>query len=87
MKEWQSTGKDKNSIIADPQFANPGSFDFRIKNKALMKKTGFKPFDYSQAGVYGDEEWKRLSELDPAVAEQFNETVRAHEDRKVIRKE
>ncbi|HNX79570.1 MAG TPA: right-handed parallel beta-helix repeat-containing protein, partial [Prolixibacteraceae bacterium] len=87
LKEWQAAGKDRNSVVADPQFADPGSFDFRIKNKALIKKIGFKPFDYSQAGVYGDENWKKLAAFDAAVAEQFNETIRAHEDRMVVKKE
>lgn len=87
LKEWQAAGKDRNSVVADPQFTDPGSFDFRIKNKALIKKIGFKPFDYSQAGVYGDENWKKLAAFDAAVAEQFNETIRAHEDRMVVKKE
>lgn len=74
-KEWQASGKDLNSVIASPEFANPDGFDFRIKNKALMKKIGFKPFDYSRAGVYGDEKWKKLSEFDPAVAKKYDEAI------------
>ena len=57
--EWQKSGKDVHSIIADPGFTNPSAFDFRIKNKAVSRKIGFKEFDYSQAGVYGSEEWKK----------------------------
>lgn len=74
-KEWQATGKDRNSVIANPEFANPEDFDFRIKNKALMKRIGFKPFDYSKAGVYGDEKWKKLAEFDPAVARKYDKSI------------
>jgi len=70
-QEWQKAGKDRHSIIADPEFANPQLFDFRINNKALMKKIRFKPFDYSLAGVYGSEEWKKLAVLDKKIEEKF----------------
>ncbi len=78
-KEWQASGKDHNSIIANPEFANPEAFDFRIKNKAMMKKIGFKPFDYSQAGVYGTEVWKALARFDPVLAEKYDEVVKKFE--------
>jgi hypothetical protein len=78
-KEWQATGKDRNSIIANPEFANPEAFDFRIKNKAMMRKIGFKPFDYSQAGVYGTEEWKALAVFDPIPVEKYDEVVKKFE--------
>jgi hypothetical protein len=78
-KEWQATGKDRNSVIANPEFVNPEAFDFRIKNKAMMKKIGFKPFGYSQAGVYGTEEWKALAGFDPILAEKYDEAVRKFE--------
>jgi len=35
--------------------------------------------DWSNAGVYGSEEWKRLSEFDKARAEEYEETVKAYE--------
>jgi parallel beta-helix repeat protein len=78
-KEWQAKGKDLQSIIADPEFANPETFDFRIKNKALMKKIGFKPVDYSQAGVYGTAEWKALAKFDPIVSIEYDDAVKVHE--------
>ena len=74
-KEWQASGKDRNSVIADPEFANPEGFDFMIKNKALIREIGFKPFDYSKAGVYGDEEWKELAKFDPVLIEKFDKIV------------
>ena len=73
--DWQKSGKDIHSVIADPGFVNPLQFDFRIKNKALIRKIGFKDIYYLQAGVYGSEEWKKLSVMDPAIAIQFDKAV------------
>jgi len=75
-KEWQTSGKDRNSVIANPGFVNPEGFDFTVKNKAMMKKIGFKPFDYSKAGVYGTEAWKALAGFDPMLGAKYDETVK-----------
>ncbi len=57
-EKWrQTTGHDKNSIIADPGFIDPDNGDFRLKDDSPALKIGFKPFDYSKAGVYGDPAW------------------------------
>jgi Right handed beta helix region len=77
--EWKKTGKDVHSIIADPGFANPSDFDFRIKNKMVLLKTGFKEFNYSLAGVYGTEKWKKLAIFNPVIAKQFDEAVSRNE--------
>jgi len=53
--------KDSSSIYQDPCFRDPENMDFRFKNKAVMKKIGFVPFDYTKAGVYGNRKWKRLA--------------------------
>jgi hypothetical protein len=74
-KEWQASGKDLRSVIADPEFVHPEGFDFRIENNALMKKIGFKPFDYSQAGIYGSFAWKELAKFDPVLSEKYDEEV------------
>jgi len=58
LKDWQrETGHDKNSVIANPLFLDPNNFDFRLKPTSPALRIGFKPFDYSQAGVYGEPEW------------------------------
>ncbi len=65
MAEWQKqTGHDKNSIIADPLFVNVKNYDFRLKPNSPALKIGFKSFDYSKAGVYGDPTWiKKVKEV------------------------
>lgn len=73
--DWQKSGKDVHSIIADPGFVNPATFDFRLKKASSLKKIGFVPFDYSKAGVYGSEEWKKLAAFDNATAQLYEDAV------------
>ncbi len=59
LDEWQSAGHEQGSVIADPLFENPKQRDFRMKSGSPALKLGFKPFDASRAGVYGDSDWIR----------------------------
>jgi hypothetical protein len=77
--EWQKSGKDFHSVIADPLFADPDKFDFHFRKLSVARKIGFVPFDYSKAGVYGSPEWKRLAEFDPDLSKQFDEIVDSRE--------
>ena len=61
LAEWQATGKDAGSIVADPKFIDPEHGDFRLQPGSPAAKVGFKPFDYSRAGVYGDAPWIALA--------------------------
>ena len=79
--DWQKSGKDVHSIIADPHFVNPSAFDFHFKILSVAKKIRFVQFDYSKAGVYGSEIWKKLAEFDPIVAREFDERVNSMENR------
>jgi parallel beta-helix repeat protein len=81
-KEWQASGKDVSSVIANPEFSNEAQFDFRIGNKKLLKRIGFTPIDYTQAGVYGTEEWKVKAKLDPKLEKEFEAVVAKHESKK-----
>ncbi|MDA3924968.1 MAG: right-handed parallel beta-helix repeat-containing protein [Kiritimatiellae bacterium] len=60
LKEWQEKGHEAGSMIADPKFADPEAGDFTLAKDSPALKIGFKPFDYSKAGVYGERKWKKL---------------------------
>lgn len=79
--EWQKSGKDQHSIIADPMFVNPEGFDFHFRSQSVFKKIKFTPFDYSKAGVYGSVEWKKLAEFDRELSEKFDERVESLENK------
>lgn len=61
-EEWQKSGKDGGSIIADPCFVAPEAYDFRLLWGSPVKKTGFEPFDFAKAGVFGVPSWRALAE-------------------------
>ena len=48
--EWQKTGKDRNSLYADPMFENVGKYDFRLKKSSPAFKLGFEQIDTSEVG-------------------------------------
>lgn len=77
--EWQKKGQDVNSVIADPQFADVAAGNFTPKNKAMLKKIGFKPFDYTKAGVYGSKAWRQKAELSKEQKEAFDKLVDDYE--------
>jgi hypothetical protein len=52
-QQWQARGQDKNSLIADPGFADPEHGDFSLRPDSPASKIGFKPIDVSQAGARG----------------------------------
>ena len=79
--EWQKSGKDVHSVIADPLFVNTAGFDFHFKSQSVVKKIKFVPFDYTRAGVYGSEEWKKLAQFDRDIAMAFDERVLMLESR------
>lgn len=58
---WQKLGRGEGSIIANPGFKHPKQGDFRIPPGSPALKTGFRPFDYSRAGVTGDPAWVALA--------------------------
>ncbi|MBD3182411.1 right-handed parallel beta-helix repeat-containing protein, partial [Candidatus Poribacteria bacterium] len=62
LEERQKQGMDTGSIIADPKFIDPKNYDFRLQKDSPAFKIGFKEFDYTKAGVYGDPEWIKLAE-------------------------
>ncbi len=55
--EWQRSGRDRDSVVADPLFRDAKRFDFRLKPDSPALALGFQPIDTSQVGLYGDKEW------------------------------
>ena len=76
LKEWQqASGKDLHSIMQDPRFVNASAYNFKFRNKSVIKKIGFKPFDIDAAGVTGNQQWKDLAKLPKEVIEAFDSSV------------
>lgn len=72
LQEWQEkTGKDLHSLVEDPRIADVEGGDFTLRNTAALEKIHFVPFDWKEAGVEGDEEWKKLATYDPARHELY----------------
>ena len=77
--EWQKSGKDIHSIVADPMFVDPAAFNFKFRANSTARKIGFVPFDYSKAGVYGSEEWVNLAKFDKELEIKFDNIVNQFE--------
>ena len=48
--EWQATGQDTDSLIADPLFADPAHGDFTLQVGSPAAQIGFEPWDMSAVG-------------------------------------
>ncbi|MGC9455401.1 MAG: right-handed parallel beta-helix repeat-containing protein [Phycisphaerae bacterium] len=56
LEQWRRRGNDRNSIIADPGFADPAEGDFRLSSDSpAVKLLGFEPIDASRAGPRDEE--------------------------------
>jgi parallel beta-helix repeat protein len=49
-EKWKEQGLDKDSVIADPMFADPDKGDFTLKPDSPALKLGFQPIDVSRVG-------------------------------------
>lgn len=57
LAEWQATGRDGHSIVADPGFVNPEKRDFTLRPGSPALAIGFKPIDMKTVGLYGAKAW------------------------------
>lgn len=48
--EWRQSGQDRDSVIADPLFVNPGNYDFSLRPDSPALKLGFQPIDLREVG-------------------------------------
>ena len=71
--------RDTRTILADPMFNDPLHGDFTFRSLKTARKIGFKPFDYSRAGVVGDEAWKAKARMKPEELKDFRRIVREGE--------
>ena len=63
---------DARTILADPMFNDPLNGDFTFKSLKTARKIGFEPFDYTRAGVTGDDAWKGKARMTKKELEEFS---------------
>ena len=71
-KEWKKL-KEPHSVYADPMFKAPLSDDYTFLSSKAVRKIGFKPFDYSKAGVYGEKNWVEKARLSQETLDDFKQ--------------
>lgn len=52
-EDWQKSGLDTHSVVADPMFVDPENDDYSLKPESPALKLGFKPIDISKVGLRG----------------------------------
>jgi len=74
--EWQQSGQDVHSLVADPLFVDAENRDFRLKPESPAFELGFEPIDLSDVGprIEADE---KLREVKPPVWERSSQPTSA----------
>ena len=73
--EWKKL-KEKHSILTDPLFVDAANDDYRFRSKKAIRKIRFQPWDYSQVGVYGSEEWKNKAQMSQELINEFKQIAK-----------
>ncbi len=60
-EDWKKTGHGEGDVIEDPLFVDPEHGDFHFKPGSPYEKIGFKPFDYTKAGVNASGYWRKMA--------------------------
>jgi len=60
LQQWQAKGQDAGSILADPKFVDPQTYDFRLQPDSPALEIGFKPIDPDRIGLVGPPQWVDL---------------------------
>jgi len=50
--QWQATGMDRNSVLADPKFVDPARHDYRLQPDSPALTLGFEPIPMDKMGLY-----------------------------------
>lgn len=67
--------REKSARFIDPRMRDPLNDDFSFKSKRAVRKIKFIPFDYTKAGVYGSDEWRKKAQESNAVHKEFMQMV------------
>lgn len=55
--QWQATGRDQDSRVADPRFVDAQHRDFRLQPDSPALALGFRPIATNEVGLQGDPAW------------------------------
>lgn len=74
-KAWKKR-KEPYSVCTDPLFKDPLADDYSFTSLKAVRKIGFKPFDYTKAGVYGEKAWVEQARLSQQTLDDFKQKSR-----------
>ena len=62
--EWKKL-HEPHSVCADPMFVDAKAGNYTFASRRAAKRIRFEATDFSQAGVYGSDEWRRKAAQKP----------------------
>lgn len=76
LSAWiKKTGKDKNSVIADPLFVDVRNNNYNFRDNKNINKINFIPFDYTKSGVNEKNKWFNNSQLDVDLIDLYESNI------------